>query len=390
MRLRICASPFALLFTAALAASSMFGCGDDDTSGPQRGEDTGAQDTGADAATDTSTDATPDVQSDVAVDTTVDTTIDTTIDTTVDTEPDVIVGDLYVSTGDPYVTGPLTVQQVTIAEGTAGAPAGMTVWAPEAAGRYAVVVFQHGFLMTGVYYNDVMTHLASHGFVVVSPQMYPADGNPIGKPTAVEEAALAVSVHTWLTAELSDQIGVTADTSALGLSGHSRGGKVNWLLLSGSSVPADAAQAAFWIDPVDGEGGPLGGEDRAVSGPLPADIPNLFIGTGLGPLSDGGPFSQACAPEGDNHEQFYAQASMPAIQIVATDYGHNDMLDDEPEGCTFICTSCGGGPDRENMRSLVNGMQAGFFRLHLQGDTAMNTVLTDADAAPVAVVIQSR
>ena len=354
------------------------------------GDDTGGTDTGvADVTEDPIVDPGTDPSMDVGSDTTADTGTDTgSPDTGGDTgTPDVgMPGELFVSDGMSYSMGPLTTTTVNVSSGDNGAPTDMFIVTPTAPGTYAVVVFQHGFLMNGAWYSEVLTHLASHGFVVVAPQMYAPDGLPVGKPSAVEEAGAAAEVHAWLPDNLSRVTGVTADFGALGVSGHSRGGKVNWLLLTSQPGLADAIAL---LDPVDGTGGPLGGEARAVDGTLPASIPTLIVGTGLGPVGGGG-FSMACAPEGDNYVQFYGAAPTPAWQVVADDNGHNDMLDADPPGCGFTCTACDAGPNPDGMRDLAGGLLTAFFRGTLQGNSSELGLLTDEMAAPVNVTTTSR
>jgi len=291
-------------------------------------------------------------------------------------------GGLFVGTGDPYEKGPLSVKTVDVAEGQDGAPASFQTHAPVPAGRYAVIVFQHGFLLANKFYSDMLLHVASHGFVVVAPQMYNADGIPIGKPKVPEEAALAVELYDWLPAHVGALPGVDAETAALGLAGHSRGGKVIWTVLKGDST---RAKAVAGVDPVDGTGGPLGGEERVIEGTFGLPFPSYVLGTGLGPTG-----AQPCAPAGDNHEQFYGASASPAWHVVATEYGHNDMLNDTVTGCGMVCTVCPKGPDKASMRKLTAGQLVAFFRGSLQGDPAAYAWLTDTAKAPVKMTAESK
>jgi len=89
-----------------------------------------------------------------------------------------VAGRLYVGTGDPYTVGPQDVRTLDIERCQAGSPLPLQIHAPQQPGTYAVVLFQHGFLLSNAYYSEVLRHVASHGFVIVGPQMYPADGWP--------------------------------------------------------------------------------------------------------------------------------------------------------------------------------------------------------------------
>ncbi len=290
--------------------------------------------------------------------------------------------DIYLGSADPYGRGSLGVATTNIGEGQAGAPVAMQVYEPEEPGRYAVVVFQHGFMMQNTYYSTILEHLASHGFVVVAPQM--TGGSFFDAPSAREEADEAKELYDWLEAGLAERISVTPSFEQVGLTGHSRGAKVIWLVMSDDASYADALAG---IDPVDGTGGPLGGEERVIDGEFGFSLPVFIMGTGLGPEPV---FGQACAPEGDNHEQFYAASPSPAWHVVATEHGHVDMLDDETPDCGEPCDICPSSDDKAAMRELTAGTLVAFFRGALQDDDAAYALLTDADEAPTAVEVEQK
>jgi chlorophyllase len=252
----------------------------------------------------------------------------------------------------------------------------MRIHFPNVPGAYAVVMFQHGFLSLNSAYDEILRHLASHGFVVVAPQMY-APGLEVlfGDPSAAQEAERAARVIDWLPGRLSGITGVQADTTRLGLCGHSRGGKVIWSVLSNDP---QKAMAVAGVDPVDGVGGPLGTETRIVDGAFGFDFPTLVIGTALG---------GSCAPDGDNHEQFYAASAAPAWHVIALEHGHADMLDDDvADQGGAVCPS---GDGREAMRRLTAGLLVAFFRGSLQDDDAGFGYLTDTAAAPASITVEN-
>lgn len=293
---------------------------------------------------------------------------------------------LFAGSGDPYVTGPLTVRTIHLARCEAGAPVELEIHAPAQPGRYAVVQFQHGFLLANHYYSQFLRHLASHGFIVVAPQMYEPGGLPIGKPSAEDEAALAAAVLHWGSVHLSAVTGLQVDAAAPGLAGHSRGGKVAWLMLRHDP---SIARAVAGVDPVDGTGGPLGGQERVTGAPFDFSLPALVFGAGLGgiPLMQSG---MSCAPEGDNHEQFYAASASPAWHVVAPDVGHLDLLDDELPGCGIICGVCTTGLDVPAARTTIAGLLTAFFRASLQGDVGSYDYLSSAEGSPLAYSAESK
>ncbi len=281
---------------------------------------------------------------------------------------------VYVGSADPYMTGPLDVVETKITAGGA-LPVDISAYAPQAAGTYPVIVFQHGFALSADYYSTMLTHVASHGFVVVAPQMY--EPKLFGNPTTAEEAADARLLYDWVNSSLPAELNVDIDPTLLGLAGHSRGAKVVWLALEAGF---SGAVAAAGLDPVDGKGGPFGTEARVLDGGLNANLPSLIIGTELG---SGLVFGQACAPEGDNYEAFYDAAPSPSYEVFAEGYGHLDMLNDQTPGCGLTCTGCVNGPTDGKFRIFSAGQLVAFFRWQLQGDATATTFLTDTSGAPL-------
>lgn len=254
----------------------------------------------------------------------------------------------------------------------------LLIHAPQEPGDYPVVVFQHGFLARNSQVDVILTHLASHGFVVIAPQMYEPGLSPlIGQPSAAQEADLATKLLDWLPAHLSRLAGVSARTDLIGLVGHSRGGRIVWRVLL--TYPS-RAKAIAGVDPADGDPLPFGDQTPVIQGPFNFNIPSLIIGAGV---------TGACARAGINHEQFYAASAPPAWHIVASDYGHVDMLDeDEVEANAQFCGA--GNAEREPMRRLVAGLLTAFFRGALQDDPNAFSFLTDTAAAPARITTESK
>jgi chlorophyllase len=285
---------------------------------------------------------------------------------------------VYVGAGSPYERGALTTRRFDIAQCEAGVPRPLLIFAPEQAGSYPVVVFQHGFVSRNTLYTQLLEHVASHGFVVVAPLMYePGVAVLLGRPTAAEEAVTAAEIIDWLPGHLDELVGVHACTDLLGIGGHSRGGKVAWLVAVGAPT---RVKAIVGIEPVDGTGGPLGGQERVINGPFAFSVPGLIIGTGLGTI---------CAPEGENHVQFYEASQSPAWHVVAPGAGHVDIFDEVPEAALArrVCLS---GPDPDGMRRLAAGMMVALFRASLQGDVTAYAFLTDVAAAPIPITVESK
>jgi chlorophyllase len=284
---------------------------------------------------------------------------------------------VFVGSGDPYAFGSLAVHRTNVPACEQGNIVPLLILAPNTPGNYPVVLFQHGFITRNEAYSEILSHLASHGFVVVAPQMYePGLAALLGQPTAAEEALTAAQVLNWLPAGLAGILGYSPASSRVGFAGHSRGGKVAWLMLAADS---SRAQAVAGVDPVDGTGGPFGNQTRAVQGPFTFSLPTLVIGTGLG---------GSCAPAGDNHEQFYAASRSPAWHVVIPDAGHADMLDEA--SAISASNLCPGGPDRAAARRLTAGLLVAFCRGSLQGDTSASAYLADVAVAPMTIEVEAK
>uniref|UniRef100_J3N2Q9 Uncharacterized protein n=1 Tax=Oryza brachyantha TaxID=4533 RepID=J3N2Q9_ORYBR len=72
-------------------------------------------------------------------------------------------------------------------------PKPLLVAAPREAGEYPVVLFLHGYLANNSFYSQLLEHVASHGFVVVGPQLYAISG-----PGTTDEINSAAAVINWL------------------------------------------------------------------------------------------------------------------------------------------------------------------------------------------------
>lgn len=284
-------------------------------------------------------------------------------------------GSVFVAMTDPFQRGPLEVTQRDLLGGELGAPRPVRLTAPKVAGTYPVVQFQHGFLSDRRAYDELLEHLSSHGFVVVAPQMYPADGVPLGKPGAPDEAKEAARVLRWALRSAATVMGSAADPRPPGVAGHSRGGKVTWWLANQEGA---AARGLVGVDPVDGRGGPLlSAQPEALPGPLESAPPSLVIGMELG---------GSCAPEGDNFRHFFERTTPPSTLLLVKGQGHADMLDADVDSGGLCAT----GPNRKETVRFTAGAMTAFFRWRLQGDERSGAWLTEPFLTTLEVTRETR
>lgn len=274
-------------------------------------------------------------------------------------------------------------------------PKPLLVAAPHEAGEYPVLLFLHGYMVLNSFYSQLFRQVASHGFIVVGPQLYTISG-----PDTTEEINSAVAVMDWLACGLPSALppGVRADLTKVSVSGHSRGGKVAFALALGyaknKAKLALPLAALVAVDPVDGMG--VGKQTpppilMGRNGSLHVRAPAMVIGTGLGELPRG-PLLPPCAPRGVSHQAFYDElgCAAAACHLVARDYGHTDMMDDDTPGARGLLTRtiCRSGGARAPMRRFVAGATVAFLNKWVRGDgAAMDAIRERPEQAPVALSV---
>jgi len=285
----------------------------------------------------------------------------------------------YISPGNFYAPGPLKIQ--IISKTALDAPVPLDIYFPEEENSYPVIVFLPGFTASKDNYETILRHLASHGFIVAAAQMYRPDCYACAPPPALE-AAKGLVLLRWIERYIDTVLPVTADTSRIGIAGHSRGGQIAFRIALNA---VDTIAAVAGVDPVDGL--EMFRQTKVTDRPWSLPTPAFVIGTGLGPvMPDNATFPLACAPADIGHEIFYTSCPGPAWHAVALDNGHADMIDEED----FVEGICPGGPDRNGMRSFTAGGLAAFFSGILQGSSQALPVLSDPDDAPVACTMETK
>jgi len=225
-----------------------------------------------------------------------------------------------------------------------------------------LIVFTHGFLLSGGLYRSYGEHLASHGFVVLLPT-YPMSFFDL------DHSALALNVHHIIDHCLaSDANSESAlyglvDESLIGASGHSLGGKLALL----EAVIDARIGAIATLDPVDGSG-PVAGDPIRYPSVTPElmpkiSVPLLFVGAELGSVA----YSlMPCAPLADNYQRFYEAANSPAMKITQLGAGHGQYVDPGAEAMMMACAP--GTAAAEWVRASATAYLTAFFLWHLRGD----------------------
>ncbi|CAL8989714.1 unnamed protein product, partial [Prunus brigantina] len=269
-------------------------------------------------------------------------------------------------------------------------PKPLLIGMPCEAGEFPLLLLLHGYLLSNSFYSQLIQHIASHGFIVVAPQLYTIAG-----PDSTGEIKSTAAITNWLSEGLQFLLPphVQANLSKLALAGHSRGGKVSFALALGKEGNTNRKfSALIGIDPVDGM-------DKGKQTPPPVltyvphsfdlDMAVMVIGSGLGEVKRN-PLFPPCAPKGVNHEDFFNECQKPACYFVAKDYGHLDMLDDETKGVRGKSTYCvcKNGKSREPMRKFVGGVVVAFLQAYLEGDSSHLMAIRDGLDETVPVELQ--
>lgn len=188
---------------------------------------------------------------------------------------------------------------------------------------------------------------------------------------------------------------VEAKLEKVVLSGHSKGGQTAFCVALGQHVKTVLKfSAVIGIDPV---GGLTKCKVSKTSPKILTGVPHSLdlkapvavIGTGLGP-ERAFLVPLPCAPEGQNHVDFFNESKPPCAHFVAADYGHMDMLDDKTPLFDTVLSKCmcknGKGP-RKFMRETVGGLVVAFLRAQLDNLTQdFEAILNDPSLAPATLV----
>jgi len=238
-------------------------------------------------------------------------------------------------------------------------------------GPYPLVVVAHGFQLPPTQYTGYVRRLATHGYVAVTADFQAG----LFGTDHLANAQQVLAAIDWAADEPT--LAGVVDTGAVGLTGHSLGGK---LAVHGAALDP-RVRASITLDPVDGSQMCDAEKCPDVTAMLPLDVPLGFLGETL----DGSGGFMPCAPEADNFLTFFAAASAPALAVTVNGANHMSFLDDVA-GCGFTCSFCKMPTlDDATVNRLARAYVVAFYGLHLKGVAGYETFLT-GDAAQTRYV----
>jgi dienelactone hydrolase len=179
-------------------------------------------------------------------------------------------------------------------------------------GPYPLIIIAPGAKQSREQYMSYCKHLATWGFFVVAQDIV---GNDALFPPANHKplAADLSAIIDWATSEQNELAGAI-DGDAIGVAGHSLGGKVAFLA---AATDARIGAVVGW-DPVDANAPFTSPGSASWSSATPELMPDLtqpiaVIGETLN--SKGGAFAPACAPAEQNFQQYYEHAETTAFSV---------------------------------------------------------------------------
>lgn len=296
------------------------------------------------------------------------------------------------ATTDPYSPGPLEVKMNFLLPQTTGlSGVELNILTPMTAGNYPVLYFLDGLAMSipAIAYNKVLSHMASHGFLVVTPFLTALTSKPS------EKLPYFRNILDWAEVNMQDVLhesgvpaNVTFDFQTLFVNSHSAGGHVIVLYLKET---CGNFKGLVLMSPVDGAD-PFGLVDDFCITPgeeLNFITPTLHLHTGYDAKK--GSLGTACAPKKLSNERFWNALNTKSHRwsINATDFGHADLLNDDFKVFVDQTHFCAVNEDLMDddfpkYRQLVAGTVVAFFKALLEEDYAYYLkYLEDVSVMPV-------
>ncbi|XP_045798020.1 uncharacterized protein LOC123892259 [Trifolium pratense] len=265
-------------------------------------------------------------------------------------------------------------------------PKSLLIATPIEGGEFPLLLFLHGYLMYNSFYSQLIQHVASHGFIVIAPQLYEVAG-----PDINDDIYYVVAITNWLSRGLSKILppNIIPNLEKLALGGHSRGGKTTFAIALGKlNITTDLKfSAIIGVDPIDGIDTGIQTYPHIltyVPHSFNFEMPTLVFGSGLGDVKKN-LLLPPCSPKGVNHENFFNECNKPSWHFVAEDYGHNDMMDDDTnyngvKGRLSYCF-CKNGESRKPMRIFVGGVMTAFLKAYIVGDNVDLLAIRDKNVS---------
>jgi hypothetical protein len=184
---------------------------------------------------------------------------------------------------------------------------------PSLEAPFPLLVFYNGFQLQAKYYNRIVQHAASWGYVVLQYNLPAFSLSP-----AIWEVKAFTPLLQWVDAQSknsSSPIYGRVDVSKVVLSGHSRGGKI--AALNYGDNPSKVA-AAYLVDPI----------DSSTFSPVSKQNPSGVEAVRGKPIAvEGAGIRSSCNPTEGNYQKFYAAGKAGSWKYEIPKASHSTFSD---------------------------------------------------------------
>ncbi|XP_062504597.1 uncharacterized protein LOC134181349 isoform X2 [Corticium candelabrum] len=293
------------------------------------------------------------------------------------------VSAVYVFPGNPYGAGRFDIVETLVRKDVEHAPPfAAMVYSPRQSGVYAAVLFAGGLYsyMPIAAYGDILSSIASHGFVVVGVELlqFPNESVPLlqrsRKPISnMEDPQKFFQELDWMKENLNgkylSQYNVTVDWDQVGFSCHSDGCDYGIRMVLANSSRANFKGAVFYS--------PFSFHILQIRNGT--KWPSLSFGTQLGEE-----WPPCCSPPFD-FRGIYDRLACPRILANVTGFGHCDLLNDKFWTLCNTIHLCKTDPrnDRVAYKKFTQGIGTALFIATLQGETSCLAYATNKTLIPL-------
>jgi pimeloyl-ACP methyl ester carboxylesterase len=247
------------------------------------------------------------------------------------------------------------------------------IYMPAGDGPYPIVLFSPGFQLNPLDYRTYAEHYASWGYITV---LVDFEDSLFGGPTHTDHYIALGAMLDWLVSDAS-VLGDSADKDSIALMGHSMGGKISLLLGSYDS----RIDALIGIDPVDATP-PFGGSAADYPSVTPEMMPYISAPMLLIGEKNNATGSFACAPEGQNFQDYYESATSPTLEVDFTTASHMSFVDNP---FCLVCIACPEGTDDPAVtREYTRAVTTAFLEAELHGAAWASTWLRTGGLTEIA------
>jgi len=259
------------------------------------------------------------------------------------------------------------------------------IYAPHSAGSFPTMLFFPGMscMVPATVYSDILTHIASWGYVVVGPSRLLFSPEENYKADWVDPLLQYLLNHpptTYPSSNLHPDLNLDLDTLILSAQSSGSHVAVNWLTMQSSHC--SSTKAMILLSAVDGVD-PFGMIDSYCVHP-PAltnfRVSTLLLSGGLDSVQ-GAPLFPACAPKELGTSRFYNALAGPTLLVNSTRYGHVDCMDEDMVDIVQNTHFCKTDPDtdKEAYKRDIGSKMISFLHYIMNGECSLWSEMVEGE-----------